>query len=200
MLSDPKKTRRLFPRPWLVCTVTVTFLLLLTIKSQPIPQPEIRSVQQEKDSYEIYSLMLKTEMPPQSKVTSWIIQQNTQTFPGQSGTIEECLTIQPYQESIFRPLVRDYIARNKNKILLERKFDLPAYSLIEKLDKHSSEPYVTFQVSAVGFSSDGSHALVYVGHLCGSLCGGGRFHLLVKRDGHWQADLGFRGDSCRWVS
>jgi hypothetical protein len=40
----------------------------------------------------------------------------------------------------------------------------------------------------VGFSRDGMRALVYVGHECGSLCGGGKYHLLVKKDGRWQVD------------
>jgi hypothetical protein len=59
---------------------------------------------------------------------------------------------------------------------------------------------VIFQVSAVGFNADGKRALVYVGHGCGGLCGGGTYHLLVKKDGKWQVDRGYRGASCMWAS
>jgi hypothetical protein len=43
-------------------------------------------------------------------------------------------------------------------------------------------------------------ALVYVGHDCGSLCGGGGYHRLVKRLGQWQDDREYRGITCGWAS
>jgi len=35
---------------------------------------------------------------------------------------------------------------------------------------------------------------------CGGLCGGGKYHLLVKNDGKWQGDREYRGGSCGWAS
>jgi hypothetical protein len=116
------------------------------------------------------------------------------------------------QESIYLPVIDDYVAKNKTKFVLERKFDLLPYALMGTLEIstirrqspgasglpfHSS---VIFDVSAVGFNQDGSRALVYVGHHCGSLCCGGQYHLLVKKDGRWQVDREHHGPSCLWGS
>ena len=110
------------------------------------------------------------------------------------------------------PLIQDYIAKNKKKLGLERKFDLPQYALvgvteIKVIQQRSRAgdgfPFnvsVIFHVSAVGFNRDGTRALVYVGHDCGSLCGGGGYYFLVRKDGHWQTDRERRGLSCRWAS
>ena len=103
-------------------------------------------------------------------------------------------------------------AKTKKKLVLERKFDLPQYALIgpteiraiqERSRVAAGFPFnasVIFHVSAVGFNRDGTRALVYVGHDCGSLCGGGGYHLLVKKDGQWQVDREYRGVTCVWGS
>lgn len=42
------------------------------------------------------------------------------------------------------------------------------------------------RLSRVGFSPDGNHALVYMHHGCGGLCGSGGFLVLRKQDGLWR--------------
>ena len=149
--------------------------------------------------------MLRTELPPQWKLTRWTIRQETQTFPnyGHNHTLRECLQPSQDQESTYLPLIENYVAKNKKKFVLERKFDLPDYVLIPP----SGEMYhltalfpLLFHVSAVGFNRDGTRALVYVGHHCGSLCGGGRYHFLLKKEGTWQVDREHDGISCIWVA
>jgi hypothetical protein len=184
---------------WRIWVTGITLLLPLTIRSQP-PTAQSGShlpAADEKDSYEIYSMLLKTEMPPQWNITTWTIQKETQTLPGQSGAIETCLTILQNQEGIYRPLVQDYVAKNKTKFVLERKFDLPVYALTGQNEAHPQFKLI-FHVSAIGFDADRKRALVYAGHICGSLCAGGRYHVLVKMDGKWQVDHEFRGASCIW--
>ncbi len=122
-----------------------------------------------------------------------------------------CLEPSQDQKSVYQPLIEDYAAKNKRKLVLERKFDLPQYALIgpkeikaiqERSRVADGFPFnasVIFHVSAVGFNREGTRALVYVGHNCGSLCGGGGYHFLVKRDGRWQVDQD-RGLSCMWVA
>ena len=163
----------------------------------------------EKDSYEIYSMLLRTEMPPHWNIADWAIRQETQSYPNfgakDGNNVNECLQLSPGQESIYLPLIKDYVAKNKKKLVLERKFDLPQYALIGPTEVKSIQqrsraaPSVIFDVSAVGFNQDATRALVYVGHYCGSPCGGGRYHLLVKKDGHWEVDRD-RGFSCAWGS
>jgi hypothetical protein len=169
---------------------------------------------EEKDSYEIYSILLRTELPSQWNITGWAVEQETQTYPtfGEMSSIGMCLQPPKAQESIYRPLIDDYAAKNKKKLTLERNFDLPQYALVGPTDVKAIQqrsrvadgfPFnssVIFHVSAVGFNRDGTRALVYVGHHCGSLCGGGGYHFLVKKDGRWQVDREYGGMSCFWAS
>ena len=167
--------------------------------------PQESATQDEKDSYEIYSLLLRTEVGPEWKITSWVIAPETRTFPGvpsRSGPdVRQCLNVAKDQAAVYSPVIEDYITRNEKNRVLERKFDLPQYT-VAAIDaaKATREGQVLFEVSAVGFSADRTRALVYVGHRCGSLCGGGTYHLLVKKDGKWQVDRDYRGISCGWVS
>lgn len=219
---------RCFPlSPWLVSAFAVTLLLLIANRStafQPPVRPPEQSgaddlkltAAQEKDSYEIYSILLRTEMPPRWKLSAWAIRQETQTFPNHGVTsgynLRLCLDPSLDQKSIYLPLIEDYAARNKKKFVLERKFDLPEYALIgpaeikpfqmrsRAADGFPFNASVLFHVSAVGFNRDGTRALVYIGHDCGSLCGGGGYHLLVKKNGQWQVDREYRGLTCAWAS
>jgi hypothetical protein len=50
--------------------------------------------------------------------------------------------------------------------------------------------------SRVGFSRDGSQALVYVSYGCGGLCGWGGYRVLRKQDGVWKLEKGM----VSWVS
>jgi len=205
--------------------LAVAFALLVPLETRSQSEPQL-TASEEKDSYEIYSILLKTELPPQWKITAWAITQETQSFPAygasQDYSVEACLRISPEQESIYRPLFADYRVKNQKANILKRKFDLPEYALLTPGDvkaiQHRQRPVVRssveehdhlvfpfnatviFHVSAVGFNQDRSRALVYAGHDCGSLCGGGRYHLMVKKDGQWQEDREFRGMSCAWMS
>ena len=211
--------------PWRVSAFAIALLLPIAARSpayqQPVPPPEQGnaadvklSAAEEKDSYKIYSMLLRTEMPSQWDITGWAIKQETETYPafGEAVNITECLQPSKAQESSYRPLVDNYAAKNKGKLVLERKFDLPQYALVGHGDLKSIEqrsraadgfPFnatVIFHVSAVGFNRNGTRALVYVGHHCGSLCGGGTYHFLVKKDGRWQVDKDYSGISCAWAS
>jgi hypothetical protein len=204
----------------------VAFVLILPIATHiaayqpPVQQLEPGSANdlkltaaEEKDSYEIYSMLVRTEMPG-ANTEGWAIKQETQTFP-HDGQITFSVCVQPPQdqESIYRPVFDDYTAKNRKVFVLKRKFDLPQYALVGPADLKAIEqrsrvadgfPFnapVIFHVSAVGFNPDGTRALVYVGHHCGSLCGGGTYHLLVKKDGRWQVDREYRGAPfCVWAS
>jgi hypothetical protein len=177
------------------------------------PAPQVGAEQSEltpeeaKDSYEIYSILLPIEVPREWRITEWAIRQQTQTFPNVGGfnSVRQCLQVPPDQEPIYLPLINDYVAKNNRKRILERNFGLPQYALVdvgrtsERAGSTSAVP-VIFEVSAVGFNKERTRALVYVGHHCGNLCGGGSYHLLVKNAGKWQVDREFRGMSCLWVS
>jgi hypothetical protein len=54
-------------------------------------------------------------------------------------------------------------------------------------------------LSPVAFNAGKTIAVVYKGHSCGSLRGGGTFHVLEKKDAIWR-DMSWRGTSCAWAS
>jgi hypothetical protein len=197
----------------LVCTSLLGLGIRIPACESPVAQVQEADTQEvkltaaeEQDSYEIYSMLLRTEMGPQWKIVAWAIIRQTQTFPGGGSThnVRQCINVPREQEAVYLPLVDNYTAKNNRKWVLERKFDLPQYELVEFGQRagRASPPAasVTFDVSAVGFNRDRTRALVYVGHHCGNLCGGGGYHLLVKKEGKWQVDREYGGGSCIWVS
>lgn len=194
--------------PWRMSAIGFTLFIAMTIRS-PTSQPPVPPSQQrratelnlsageEKDSYEIYSMLLRTEMPPEWKVTAWAINQETQTFPvyaaSYSDHFRRCL--QEDQDSTYLTAIQDYAAKNKKRFVLERKFSLPQYELI---GPRTNAPLI-FTVSAVGFDPERTRAVVYVGHNCGGLCGGGQYHFLAKTNEQWRVDHE-HGSPCSWVS
>jgi hypothetical protein len=119
---------RLIRFSWFVPVFAVLLLALVVARTfayqPPVRQAEPGSVdkltltpEEEKDSYEIYSLLLRTEMGPEWKITAWAIRQEAQTFPSfgarTGGDVGQCLNAPRDQESIYLPLIQDYVARNK---------------------------------------------------------------------------------------
>jgi len=51
-------------------------------------------------------------------------------------------------------------------------------------------------LSNIGFSADGSHALIYVSYYCGGLCAGGSFIILEKTNNKWS----ITSEDQMWVS
>jgi hypothetical protein len=134
-------TRCLALSPWLLSTFGFTLILPIATGSAayqpPVQQSEQGSANelaaaQETDSYDIYSMLLRTELPPQWNITEWAIRQETQTYPNygstNGGRLGVCLQPPKDQQSIYLPLIEDYVAKNKKKVVLERKFGLPQYA------------------------------------------------------------------------
>ena len=157
--------------------------------------------EEQDDSYAIYSLLLRNEGP--EGVDAWARAIIRET---QRGRLAMCLRPNPDQESVYLPLIKDFERKNRMPFTLQSKFDLPVFRLISrdevpKFLKENPRSGIALEVSAVGYNEDRSRALVYVGHYCGMLCGGGTFHLLAKHGGKWQIDSDFRGAPfCSWVS
>jgi hypothetical protein len=61
----------------------------------------------------------------------------------------------------------------------------------------SASSYIV--LSPVAFNAGKTIAVVYMGHSCGSLCGGGTFYVLEKKDSIWR-NMRWRGTSCAWAS
>src|SRR5262245_17984849 len=160
------------------------------------------------DAYEVYSAILPSEWP-------WRVE-NAKTLAIHSATMVYgmCLRPEPESQEVIGQAISEYVRLNEKTWLLQRRFNIEKpYELIasDELNRMSGfEGWEQFykqhpnsggyiDLSAVGFNGDKTVAVVYMGHHCGGLCGGGGFHVLRKKDGKW-APLTWRGKSCLWRS
>ncbi len=160
------------------------------------------------DAYEVYSAILPSEWPARvANAKELVINSSTKNF-------QMCLTPEGEPESSLRAAINDYVKKNQRAWVLQPMFGLELpYQLIAADELKSifeSGGWQGFrsqhpnsggwvELSAVGFNADKTVAVVYVGHHCGTLCGGGDFHVLGKKDGKW-SPLKWRGSSCSWRS
>jgi hypothetical protein len=170
------------------------------------------------DAYAVYDAIVVNEWPVRiAKAGKLVIQAETSDYPAIGGNNGICLTPAVGEESTLGPLIEAYAEANKRTSLLRRKFDLPyGYEIVPQetiaaifkekgpagwKDFYKKYPNSggSIELSAVGFNSDKTLALVYVGHSCGGLCGGGTYHLLKKTDGKW-SEIKWNGGSCAWAS
>lgn len=180
--------------------------------------PVVLSDEETEDSYAIYSMLLKEEMKDWH-LKRYAIEEWTGDMRGRPS---DPLCLKPADEvrATYQDVFEDFLRKNRSRHRLDRRFALDDYLLLspkesEHVEGLFSGPEISrtaedhklyhdilaiFTVSEVGFSLDHTRALVYIGHRCGSLCGGGTYHLLVKRDGKWQPDTDYKGTSCGWVS
>jgi hypothetical protein len=160
------------------------------------------------DAYEVYSAILPSEWPLKAAhAKRLIIQTETKHF-------EMCLQPEKEWQEKVGPAISDYVRANAKPSLLQPKIEVEVpYQLIvaeelkSAIQKGDWEGFYQsypdsggwLELSAVGFNAEKTVAVVYMGHHCGSLCGGGGFHVLEKKDGKWIA-LDWRGSSCGWAS
>jgi hypothetical protein len=72
--------------------------------------------------HEIYSFLLPAEVPRDWKIAAWTIAQQTRTFPNVGGVhnVRQCVSVPRDQESVYLPLIENYVAVNDRKRTLER--------------------------------------------------------------------------------
>ncbi|HKS96511.1 MAG TPA: hypothetical protein VJV74_10310, partial [Terriglobia bacterium] len=181
--------------------------------------PLVLTEEETEDSYAIYSMLLKEEMKDRH-LRRYAIEEWTGDMRGTPG---DPLCLKPADEvrATYQDVFEDFLRKNRSRHRLDRQFALDDYLLLSpKESKHVAGSFSPgpgfrwsaddqkryhdihgiFTLSEVGFDHAHSRALVYIGSQCGSLCGGGTYHLLVKRDGKWQPDSDFKGNWCQWVS
>jgi hypothetical protein len=170
------------------------------------------------DAYAVYAVVFSPEPDEKpAKPRRIVIRAGTSDYPRMTDEPDECLKPDAANEAKLRPLIDNYRDANKKASVLQRKFSFPfEYDLVpsEVVDGFfkskgpggwadfykrfpNSGGYV--EMSAVGFNSDKTLALLYAGHSCGGLCGGGSYHLLRKLDGKW-TEINWPGTTCTWVS
>jgi hypothetical protein len=151
------------------------------------------SPEEERESYNIYSALLKMHSPP---VNKWAIIQETRAW-------RLCLR-SPYDPGriygpVYGPVFDDYDLKNKKTLILVQKFTLPSYTLVppeewrEYLSGSGTNTFAVF--SAVGFNQDRTRAVV-----CFWAQSSGTCRILIKRDGAWKFDQDWKGGGCDWAA
>jgi hypothetical protein len=90
--------------------------------------------------------------------------------------------------STYVAVLDDYTMKKRGKLILERKFDLTAYTMVSTQEWFGGTPSVNLAtVSTVGFNRDRTRAGVCysVGNSAGI---SGTCLFLVKQDGEWKDD------------
>ena len=160
------------------------------------------------EAYEVYSVILPTNWVWQAqKAKTLVIQSETKGY-------KMCLQPEAESEKIIGQAISEYVKLNEKTWLLQEHLNIEKpYKFItsdglktvfehgdwEKFGKQYPGSGGWIELSAVGFNADKTVAVVYMGHHCGGLCGGGGFHVLQKKDGKW-APLTWKGSSCSWES
>jgi hypothetical protein len=187
------------------CLVLPSFLFTFQQNSSPAPLKSYNI----SEAYEVYSTVLPEEWTwKDAKAKLLAIRDQTVAY-------EMCVKPDEESKKILGSAIRDYVKANETPWLLQSDFRIEKpYRLIpsgemDKLarEKQGWETLLRFypgsvgwlELSAVGFNEDKTVAVVYVGHHCGALCGGGGFYVLQKKDGKWQP-LKWKGTSCAWAS
>ena len=121
-----------------------------------------------------------------------------------------CLKPASEREAKVEPAIANYVKLNERKWLLQPMLSFATpYQFLETLRfdglisqgrydeyyRQYPESGGLIEFSAVGFNMDKTVAVVYMGHSCGPLCGGGSFHVLEKIEGNWK-EFEWTGSSC----
>jgi hypothetical protein len=133
---------------------------------------------------------------------------STVETPDGLTSLEKCVKI----PSEFREAADDYLQKTKTPYRFQEKFALKTpYRLVTKSykvnndmkhpprnDKEISDQISSgiFSLSPVGFDSSHTHAIARKNYICGSTCGWGSYHFLVKDKDTWEEAKGVGG--CIW--
>jgi hypothetical protein len=200
-------------RPIIACSLVLLLISTVVLaQTGPVNSDNAPAAYEDKEAYEVYSTILPTEWPVRAaKAKSLVIQTENRAY-------RMCLNPEGESAQAVGPAIAAYNELSKKTWLLQRSFELEIpYQLVAAVDLEAffksdlkrggwpgfyqqypdSGGYI--ELSAVGFNDDKTVAVLYIGHHCGMLCGGGQFHVLQKKDGKWQP-LKWQGTSCSWVS
>jgi len=181
-------------------------------------RPQTLAKVEDPEAYAVYSVVFTPEPSNKpAKHRRLIISSTTTDYPSYGDNPDACLKPDPANEASLQPLIKAYHEANKTPSLLLREFSLPnEYEIVPSetilgfFKGKGSGSWTAFYkrfpntggyvfMSAVGFNADHTLALMYAGHACGGLCGGGAYHFLKKVDGRW-TEINWPGTTCTWVS
>jgi hypothetical protein len=188
--------------------VTSLLILALLLSQGVISSSDKAPLYEDQEAYEVYSAIIPLEWPLRDAHAKTLIIQN------ETKGYEMCLRPEKEWQEKIGPAISNYVRSNAKPSLLQQRIKVGVpYRLIMADELRSTIQTAGWEgfyqrypdsggwmeLSAVGFNVNKTVAVVYMGHHCGPLCGGGGFHVLEKKDGKWVA-LDWKGSSCAWAS
>lgn len=182
-----------------VRTLVLSLIVLLLYIGTPLAQDSSAAQAYEvADAYQIYSQLIPYQESYGFAKGTLIIQEQTVTNADVAGA---CLS--PEVARQFKSAISDYRRSQRKRWLLKRLFQIEKpYEIVNEqtlglLRGHGPEPWHAYYehyprsggwifMSAVGFNRNKTLAIVYIGSICGGLCGQAQFHLLEKVKGQWK--------------
>ena len=178
--------------------------------AQKTPEPSKAADYEDADGYVVLSLLLSrvhSEIDPSFLLAPFLVFPST--VPGINADSFQACNRVPTE---FAGAAADFRDQNKRSWNLTKKINLKFSYKFTNTGKHTwlaqtqnskdvPPPLFetsVYQVSAVGFDASRTHAIAYVGTVCGPDCGSGSYHLLVKEKGSWKETAG--SPVCQWIS
>ncbi len=200
----------------------LTTLLLACLvpqeKQVPTGKPGPESYDDE-EAYKVYAEVLpKGWVWTVAKATGLVIQQETTRYPNEPLD-RTCIKLDEQSKKDWQEVIDNYLLNNQTprvllpKIPIEKPYELVPRSRLLfplgsgnqrdeywiKITKRVGNYGGILSLSAVGFNRTRDRAIVYMGHHCGGLCGGGTHYFLEKIDGKWNPGK-VSGMVCSWAS
>jgi hypothetical protein len=204
-------------------TVAVTLFLYALSVAYAVQAPTLPAIDSDAEHYKIYSLVL-TEYFAKAKVQHIVVGEQTllEFPPIMTAMTQFGDTMKKIRETAAKETLEDYTEKNRTPVILRGMFATIAPVLLIS----ASERDTIFEIkgdgkkktanpegmkelqrlypgspglsnlSRIGFNKSVDEALVYIGNICGGLCGSGRFFFLVKERGSWKIKL----SATTWVS
>jgi hypothetical protein len=173
-------------------------------------QPKAAETYKVPEAYEIYAMLLPKQWPVRVAHTRKMV------IRAETDAYEMCLKPEGEFAAILGPAIANFLEVNKKSWVLEKAIPMDQpyeFVFAEELKAIFSEGIEGWKsfyqkypdsggynlLSAVGFNSDKTVAVVYIAHWCGGLCGGGEFEVLQKKNDKWQT-MEWKGSRCSWAS
>ncbi len=191
--------------------VALCFLCAVTLFAQKTPDLPKPADYDDADGYAVLSFLLghaHSEVDPSFLLSPFLLSPLTA-----SGINADSFQLCSRIPTEFAVAAADFREKNKHNWNLTKKINLKFnYKFTNLAGKHTplaptqnakgSPPPLfetsVYQVSAVGFDASRTHAIAYVGAVCGPDCDSGSYHLLVKEKDGWRETTG--SPVCQWMS
>jgi len=156
--------------------------------AQKTPAPPKAADYEDADGYVVLSILLShvhSEVDPSFLLAPF--QLSPLTVPGiKADSFQSCNRV----PTEFASAAADFRDKNKQNWNLTGKRPWLAPTQNAKDVPPALFETSVYQVSAVGFDASRTHAIAYVGAVCGPDCSSGSYHLLVKEKEGWKETTG----------